>query len=165
MPLIFAIVVVALIAGAVVWIGSTGWLVRSGLEDLARRRRLLRGIDPLQLTAQQALGSARRSHALALEALRATVDGWYDLRETQGIGTPLETAYSEIRRRVDADPRFNSILEQANDACVADPGQQPDSVANSLEEAARIDAMTLELRTLIHRARPPRRRGSGSLFR
>lgn len=165
MPLIFAIVVVALIAGAVVWIGSTGWLVRSGLEDLARRRRLLRGIDPLQLTAQQALGSARRSYALAFEALGATVDAWYDLRETQGIGTALEVVYPEIQSKVDPDPRFRAVLEQANETTMAGPAQQPDSVADLLEEAARIDAMTLEIRTRIHRARPPRRRGPGALFR
>lgn len=165
MPLIFAIVVVALIAGAAVWIGSTGWLIRSGLEDLARRRRLMRGTDPLQLTAQQALDSARRSYALALEALGATVDAWYDLRETKGIGTPLERDYPEIESRVGDDPRFRAVLEQANETVMAGPAQQPDSVADLLAETGRIDAMTLEMRTRIHRARPPRRRGPGAFLR
>lgn len=164
MPLIFAIVVVALIAGAALWVASSGWMIRTGLEDLARRRRLLRGTDPLQLTAEQAVDSARRSHLLALETLTATVDSWYDLQRTLGIGTPLEAHYGEVKRKADADVEFARLLDRATSACLEGSARPPDSVADLVSETARLDSLTLGIRSYIHRARPPRRRGLGGLL-
>ncbi|MDV8001378.1 hypothetical protein [Rhodococcus sp. IEGM 1408] len=158
MPLILALLLLAVIAGLVVWIAATGWLVRSGLEDLARRRRLRRGTDPVQLTAERAVDSARRSYLLALEALTETVDRWFGLRATLGIGTPLEDEYLDIRDRTDADPEFAGLLERANSACLDNRSRHPDTVADLLGEAARMDSLTLAIRGHVHRAgRSPRR--------
>lgn len=151
-PLILALLMLAVIAGLVAWIASTGWLVRSGLEDLARRRRLRRGTDPVQLTAGRAVDSARRTYLLALEGLTETVDRWYGLRPTLGIGTPLEDRYLEVRDRTDADPGFAELLERANSACLAAGADPPGTVAGLLGEAARMDSLMLAIRGHIHRA-------------
>lgn len=166
MPLILALIVLALVAGVVALIGSTGWFVRSGIEDLARRHRLLRGTDPLQLTAEQALDVAHRSYVGALEALSTTIDSWYSLQETFGIGTTLEVDYSQVKSRADADPAFNRLLEKANSACLDNAATHPASVADLVAETARMDSMTLEIRSFLYRARLPKRRGpGGGLFR
>lgn len=153
MPLILALVVFAVLAGVVAWIASTGWLVRSGLEDLARHRRLSRGTDPAQLTAERAVDTARRTHALASEALAATLDRWHELRSTLGIGTPLEAEYPAVRDALDGDPAFARLLERANDALVDSTTDRPSRVADLLAEAARLDALTLAVRDRIYRAR------------
>lgn len=158
MPLILALLLLAVIAGLVAWIASTGWLMRSGLEDLTRLRRLRRGIDPVQLTAERAVDSARRSYLLALETLAETVDRWYGFRPTMGIGTPLEDQYLEMRDRTDADPEFAGLLERANSACLVERSSHPDTVAELLGEAARMDSLTLAIRGHVRRAgRSPRR--------
>ena len=155
MPLIIALVFAVVIVAVVTWIGSSGWMIRSALEDLARRRRLLSGTDPLQLTAQQATDSARRSHQLSLVGLTRTLDGWYDLQRTLGIGTPLETGYAELRAKAESDPAFAGLLEKANAACIDNVAEVPEEVADLVAETARMDAMTLEIRSYLHRARPP----------
>lgn len=160
-----------MIVAVVAWIGSSGWMIRSAMEDLARRRRLLSGTDPLQLTAQQATHAARRSHQLALDGLTRTLDGWYDLQRTLGIGTPLETGYAELRAKAEADPAFTGLLEKANAACIDNAAEAPAEVVDLVAETARMDAMTLEVRAYLHRARPPkppkppRSGGRGGLFR
>lgn len=159
MPLILAMVVLAVLAGVVAWIASTGWLARSGLEDLARHRRLSRGTDPAQLTADRAVDTARRTHALATEALAATLDRWYELRSTLGIGTPLEGEYPAVRDALDGDPAFVRLLERANDALVDSATDRPSRVADLLTDAARLDALTLAIRENVHRARPTPGRG------
>lgn len=153
MPLIFALVVVTVVGGAIALIVSSGRLVRSGIEDLARRRRLLQGTDPLQLTAQQALDSAQRSHRRAVEALAATVDAWYDLRTTLAIGTALESDYPQIRDRADADPGFAKLLDRANAAVSENLEPPPGSVTGLVDETAQLDALTLEIRAYLYRAR------------
>lgn len=153
MPLIFALVVATVVGGAILLIVSSGRLVRSGIEDLARRRRLLQGTDPLQLTAQQALDTAHRSHRRAVEALGSTLDGWYDLRTTLGIGTTLEADFPQIRDRADADPGFAKLLDRANAASTENLEVPPESVAGLVDEIARLDSLTLELRLYLHRAR------------
>lgn len=150
MPLILALLLLTVIAGLIAWIAATGWLVRSGLEDLSRRRRLLRGADPVQLVAERAVDSARRTYFLALEALTETIDRWYGLRPTLGIGTPIESAYPEIRDRTDADQGFVSLLEQANSTCLANRANPPSTVTDLLGEAARMDALMLAVRDRIH---------------
>lgn len=171
MPLIIALVFAVVIVAVVAWIGSSGWMIRSAMEDLARRRRLLSGTDPLQLTAQQATHAARRSHQLALDGLTRTLDGWYDLQRTLGIGTPLETGYAELRAKAEADPAFTGLLEKANAACIDNAAVAPAEVVDLVAETARMDAMTLEVRAYLHRARPPkppkppRSGGRGGLFR
>lgn len=159
-PLILALLLLVTIAGLVAWTASTGWLVRSGLEDLARRRRVRRGTDPVQQTADRAVDSARRSHLLALEALTETVDRWYGVRPTLGIGTPLEREYLELRERLDADPGFAGLLERANSACLENRSSAPCTVAELLTEAARMDTLMLAIRGRISRAgsagNPPR---------
>lgn len=152
MPLILALLLLTLIAGLVAWIAATGWLVQSGLEDLSRRRRLRRGADPAQLTAERSVDSARRTYFLALESLTETVDRWYALRPTLGIGTPLEGAYPDIRDRTDADPAFTELLEQANAACLEASSARPQTVVELLAEAARMDSLMLAIRGHIHRA-------------
>lgn len=168
MPLIIAVLFAAVIVAIVVWIGSSGWLLRSGMEDLARRRRLLSGTDPLQLTAQQAADSATRSYRRAHEGLIRTVDDWYGLRTTLGIDTPIQFGYAELRAKAEADPAFTDLLERANSACIDNAAAAPESVTDLIAEAARMDAMTLEIRSYLHRARPPKppkREGRGGLFR
>lgn len=171
MPLIIALVFAVVIVAVVAWIGSSGWMIRSAMEDLARRRRLLSGTDPLQLTAQQATHAARRSHQLALDGLTRTLDGWYDLQRTLGIGTPLETGYAELRAKAEADPAFTGLLGKANAACIDNAAEAPAEVVDLVAETARMDAMTLEVRAYLHRARPPkppkppRSGGRGGLFR
>ncbi len=152
MPLILALLLLTAIAGLVAWVAATGWLVRSGLEDLSRRRRLRRGSDPVQLTAERAVDSARRSYLLALEALSETLDRWYDLRPTLGIGTPLEGTYPDVRDRTDADPEFAALLERANAVCLDNRSGHPDTVADILRETARMDSLMLDIRERIHRA-------------
>lgn len=161
MPLIIALVFAAVIVAIVAWIGSSGWMIRSALEDLARRRRLLSGTDPLQLTALQAADSARRSHRLALDGLTDTVNGWYELQRTLAIGTPLEFGYAELRAKAEADPAFTGLLEKANAACVDNAAEAPSDVVGLVAETARLDSMTLEIRSYLHRARPPKPRGRG----
>ena len=155
MPLVFALLLLTILAGLVAWIAATGWLVRSGLEDLSRRRRLTRGTDPVQLTAERAVDSARRSYLLALEALSGTLDRWYGLRTTLGIGTPLEGAYAATRDRADADPAFGRLLEQANALLLDNRSEHPDTVADLLAEAARMDALMVAIRDGVHRAARP----------
>lgn len=152
MPLILALLLLTVIAGLAAWVAATGWLVRSGLEDLSRRRRLRRGSDPVQLTAERAVDSARRSHVLALEALTDTLDRWYDLRPTLGIGTPLEGVYPDVRDRTDADPEFAALLERANTACLDNRSGHPGTVAGLLEQTVRMDSLTLAVRERIHHA-------------
>lgn len=154
MPLILALVLATVVAGAVVLIASSGRLVRSGMEDLARRRRLVKGTDPLQLTARRALDSARRSHRRAVEALGANLDAWYDLRTTLGIGTLLETGYPQIRDRADGDPGFTKLLDRANAAYTENLEVPPDSVTDLVGETSRLDSLTLEIRAYVHRVRP-----------
>src|SRR5699024_2725251 len=137
MPLILALLLLTVIAGLAAWVAATGWIARSGLEDLSRRRRLRRGSDPVQLTAERAVDSARRSYFLALEALTETLDRWYALRPTLGIGTPLEDTYPDVRDRTDADPEFAALLERANTACLDNRSGHPDAVPDLLEETAR----------------------------
>lgn len=156
MPLILGLLLLTAIAGFAAWVAATGWLVRSGLEDLSRRRRLRRGSDPVQLTAGRAVDSARRSHLLALEALTETLDQWYALRPTLGIGTPLEDIYPDIRDRTDADPEFAALLERANTACLDNRSGHPDTVPDLLGETARMDSLMLAVRERIHRAGRPK---------
>lgn len=156
MPLILALLLLVVIAGLAAWVAATGWLVQSGLEDLSRRRRLRRGSDPVQLTAERAVDSARRSYFLALEALTETLDRWYALRPTLGIGTPLEGTYPEVRDRTDADPGFTGLLERATSACLDNRSGHPDTVAGLLDEAARLDSLMLAIRDQIHRAGRPK---------
>lgn len=154
MPLIIALVFAAVIVAIVAWIGSSGWMIRSAMEDLARRRRLLSGSDPLQLTALQAADSARRSHQLALDGLTNTINEWYDLQRTLAIGTPLEFGYSELRAKAEAAPAFTGLLEKANAAVVDNAAEVPTGVVDLIAESARMDAMTLEIRSYLHRERP-----------
>ncbi len=156
MPLILALLLLAVIAGLAAWVAATGWIARSGLEDLSRRRRLRRGSDPVQLTAERAVDSARRSYFLALEALTETLDRWYALRPTLGIGTPLEDTYPDVRDRTDADPEFAALLERANTACLDNRSGHPDAVPDLLEETARMDSLMLALRERVHRAGRPK---------
>lgn len=168
MPLIIALVFAVVIVAIVAWIGSSGWMIRSAMADLARRRRLLSGTDPLQLTAQQASDSARRSYRCALDGLARTLDGWFDLQRTLGIGTPLEIGYAELRARAETDPVFTGLVEKANAACVDNAAEAPTEVVDLVAETARMDAMTLEIRSYLHRARPPQppgSRGRGGLLR
>ncbi|WP_256820338.1 MULTISPECIES: hypothetical protein [Dietzia] len=152
MPLILALLLLIVIAGLAAWVAATGWLVRAGLEDLSRRRRLRLGADPVQLTAERAVDSARRTHLLALEALTQTLDRWYEIRFTLGIDTPLEGAYPEVRDHLDADPDFAGLLERANTACLDSRSTAPATVAELLDEAARMDSMMLAIRGHLHRA-------------
>ncbi|KAA0918981.1 hypothetical protein [Dietzia sp. ANT_WB102] len=152
MPLILALLLLTIIAGVVAWVALTGWLVRSGLEDLSRRRRLRRGADPVQLTAERAVDAARRSYLMALESLTETLDGWYALRPTLGIGTPLERTYPDLRDRTDADPGFVELVERANSASLANRANPPATVAELLAETARMDSLMLALRARIHHA-------------
>lgn len=156
MPLILALLLLTVVAGLAVWVAATGWLVQSGLADLARRRRLRRGSDPVQLTAERAVHSARRSYFLALEALTETLDRWYALRPTLGIGTPLEGAYPDIRDRTDADPAFTELLERANSTCLTNREDPPVTVAGLIGEAARMDSLMLAVRGHVHRAGRPK---------
>ena len=105
-----------------------------------------------QLTAER-VDTARRTHALASEALAATLDRWYELRSTLGIGTPLEAEYPAVRDALDGDPAFARLLERANDALVDSTTDRPSRVADLLAEAARLDALTLAVRDRIYRAR------------
>lgn len=155
-PLILALLLLTVIAGLVAWVAATGWLVQSGLEDLARRRRLRRGSDPVQLTAERAVDSARRPYYLALETLTGTLDRWYDLRPTLGIGTPLEGVYPDIRDRTDADPGFTALVERANSTCLANREHPPATVTELIGEAARMDSLMLAIRDHIHRAGRPK---------
>lgn len=165
MPLIIALVLAAAILAVVAWFASSGWLVRSALDDLARRRRLRAGTDPLQLTAQRAGDSALRSYQLARKGLLDTVDGWYELREKQGIDSPLADGFTEFRATADSDLRFQDLLDRAITACTDNAETAPDSVAELIAEAARMDTMTLEIRKYLHRDSPSDERPPSSTRR
>ena len=152
MPLILALVAFTLIVGAGAWVWSTGWLIRSGAQDLAQGRRLRAGTDPVQLAAQESLVSARRSYLLALDALTDTVETWRGMQRTLGIGTPLQDDFARTAARADADSRLADLLEQATAMSMANRAEQPDRVADLLDETSRMDELTVQIRDAIHRA-------------
>lgn len=152
MPLILALVAFTLIVGAGAWVWSTGWLIRSGAQDLAHGRRLRAGTDPVQLAAQESLVSARRSYLLALDALTDTVETWREMQRTLGIGTPLQDDFAAIAGRADADPRLADLLEHAAAISVDNRAEQPESVAGLLDETSRMDELTVQIRSAIHHA-------------
>ena len=152
MPLILALVAFTLIVGAGAWVWSTGWLIRSGAQDLAQGRRLRAGTDPVQLAAQESLVSARRSYLLALDALTDTVETWRGMQRTLGIGTPLQDDFARTAARADADSRLADLLEQATSMSMANRAEQPDRVADLLDETSRMDELTVQIRAAIHRA-------------
>ena len=152
MPLILALVAFTLIVGAGAWVWSTGWLIRSGAQDLAQGRRVRAGTDPVQLAAQESLVSARRSYLLALDALTDTVETWRGMQRTLGIGTPLQDDFARTAARADADSRLADLLEQATAMSMANRAEQPDRVADLLDETSRMDELTVQIRAAIHRA-------------
>lgn len=152
MPLIVALVAFGLIVGVGAWVWSTGWLLRSGVQDMARGRRLRAGSDPVQVAAEESLVSARRSYLLALDALTHTVETWREMQRTLGIGTPMQDDFTAIEGRAEADPRLAELLEQGAGASVDNRAAQPATLAGLIDETSRMDELMVQIRAAVHRA-------------
>ncbi|MBB0968375.1 hypothetical protein G6016_05245 [Dietzia aerolata] len=173
--LVVALVLLAVVAG---WLGYTSWLVRSGIEDLARRRRLVAGVDPLQATTAKTRSAAEAAHSAALSALSMTVEQWYELRESRAVGTRLASEFPEIEAKAARDSEFLDALESAHlaleqsqsalaiaQSAVADPAADSAVTAGELvERTASVDALTLQLRRKIYEYRTPGVRKFGRMF-
>ena len=159
--LIIPLLFLAIVAG---WFWYTAWLVRTAIDELAHRRRLMAGLDPLQVTARKSLEDVEAAHDSALRALSLTVEAWYELRETRAVGTALVERFPSIEARAARDPEFLDVLEDAdallNEARPA--GALP--IDDLLQRTARMDALNLRLRKLVHRYDASERRGRGRFF-
>lgn len=160
-PVLVGLVFLATIGG---WLWYTTWLVRSAIDELAHRRRLLAGIDPLQVTAKKSLASAEAAHDSARSALSMTVEAWYELRETQAVGTALVERFPRIEARAARDPDFLDVLEDADALLTEARPAGSDSIDELLGQAARMDALNLQLRQLVHQYDAAGRRGFGRFF-
>lgn len=159
-PVVIGLLFLAVIAG---WFWYTTWLVRSAIDELAHRRRLLAGVDPLQVTATKALASAETAHDSAHRALSLTVEAWYDLRESRAVGTALVERFPKIEERAARDPEFLDVLEDA-DALLNDPRPGSEAIDDLLERTARMDELNLRLRHLVHQYDAAGKRGFGRFF-
>ncbi|AVZ40319.1 MULTISPECIES: hypothetical protein [unclassified Dietzia] len=159
-PVVIGLLFLAVIAG---WFWYTTWLVRSAIDELAHRRRLLAGVDPLQVTATKAAASVEAAHDAAHRALSLTVESWYDLRESRAVGTSLVERFPKIEERAARDPEFLDVLEDA-DALLNDARPGADEIDELLGRTARMDELTLRLRTLVHQYDSAGRRGFGRFF-
>ena len=174
--LVVALVLLAVVAG---WLGYTSWLVRSGIEDLARRRRLAAGVDPLQVTTAKTLSAAEAAHTAALSALSMTVEQWYELRETRAVGTRLANEFPEIEAKAVRDPQFLDALENAQlaleesqpalgiaQSALVHPAADSAVTAGELvERTASVDALALQIRRKIYEYRTPGVRKFGRMSR
>ncbi|MEH6380139.1 MAG: hypothetical protein V7768_00250 [Dietzia cercidiphylli] len=160
-PVVIGLLFVAVIAG---WFWYTTWLVRSAIDELAHRRRLLAGVDPLQVTATKALSSVESAHDSAHRALSLTVEAWYDLRESRAVGTALVERFPRIEDRAARDPEFLDVLEDA-DALLNETNPGSDSIDELLGRTAQMDELNLRLRHLVHQYDAAGRRGFGRFFR
>lgn len=159
-PVVIGLLFVAVIAG---WFWYTTWLVRSAIDELAHRRRLLAGVDPLQVTAKKAAASVEAAHDSAHRALSLTVEAWYDLRESRAVGTALVEKFPRIEDRAARDPEFLDVLEDA-DALLNGTRPASDSIDELVKRAARMDELNLRLRHLVHQYDAAGRRGFGRFF-
>ncbi|GAA1051923.1 hypothetical protein GCM10009570_05120 [Dietzia natronolimnaea] len=159
-PVVIGLLFLAVIAG---WFWYTTWLVRSAIDELAHRRRLLAGVDPLQVTATKALASAETAHDSAHRALSLTVEAWYDLRESRAVGTALVERFPKIEERAARDPEFLDVLEDA-DALLNDPRPGSEAIDDLLVRTARMDELNLRLRHLVHQYDAAGKRGFGRFF-
>lgn len=146
-PLVIALLFLGMIAG---WLWYTTWLVRSAIDELAHRRRLMAGVDPLQVTAKKSLAAVEAAHDSALRSLSLTVEAWYDLRETRAVGTALVERFPAIEAIAARDPEFMDVIEDAdallNETCPAGV----DSIDELLGRTTRMDALNLRVRQLVH---------------
>lgn len=159
-PVVIGLLFLAVIAG---WFWYTTWLVRSAIDELAHRRRLLAGVDPLHVTATKALASVEAAHDAAHRALSLTVESWYDLRESRAVGTALVERFPKIEERAARDPEFLDVLEDA-DALLNGTRPASDSIDELVKRAARMDELNLRLRHLVHQYDAAGRRGFGRFF-
>ncbi|WP_347238986.1 hypothetical protein [Dietzia sp. CW19] len=159
-PVLVGLLFLAMIAG---WLWYTTWLVRSAIDELAHRRRLKAGVDPLQVTAKKALASVEAAHDSAQRALSLAVESWYELRDNRAVGTPLVEKFPRIEARAARDPEFLDVLEDA-DALLNEASPGSDSIDELLERTARMDALNLRLRHLVHQYDAAGRRGFGRFF-
>ncbi|EYT62841.1 hypothetical protein H483_0109310 [Dietzia sp. UCD-THP] len=159
-PVVIGLLFLAIIAG---WFWYTTWLVRSAIEELAHRRRLLAGVDPLQVTARKATASVEEAHDEAHRALSLAVESWYDLRESRAVGTALVERFPKIEERAARDPEFLDVLEDA-DALLNDTRPGEDEIDELLGRTARMDELNLRLRALVHQYDAAGRRGLGRFF-
>lgn len=161
---LFLIVGLALLAIIGGWLGYTSWLVRSGIDELARRRRLIAGVDPLQITARKTVESAAAAHDSAHAALSRTVEAWYELRESRAVGTSLVNDFPAIEARAARDPDFLDALESATDALDESPAAGSASAHELIDRAATLDSLNLQLRQLVHEYRTHGKRRLGRFF-
>lgn len=159
-PVVIGLLFVAVIAG---WFWYATWLVRSAIDELAHRRRLLAGMDPLQVTATKALASAEAAHDSAHRALSLTVEAWYDLRESRAVGTALVERFPRIEDRAARDPEFLDVLEDA-DALLNETRPGSDPIDELVRRTARMDELNLRLRHLVHQYDAAGKRGFGRFF-
>lgn len=161
---LFLVVGLALLAIIGGWLGYTSWLVRSGIDELARRRRIIAGVDPLQITARKTVDSAAAAHDSAHAALSTTVEAWYELRENRAVGTALVNDFPAIEARAARDPDFLDALESATDALDEPVTAGSASAEELIERAAMLDSLNLQLRQLVHEYRNQNKRRYGRFF-
>ncbi|MFN3602837.1 MAG: hypothetical protein ACK4UY_15755 [Dietzia sp.] len=160
-PVVIGLLFLAMIAG---WLWYTTWLVRSAIDELAHRRRLMAGVDPLQVTAKKSLASVEAAHDSAHSALSMTVESWYELRENRAVGTPLVERFPKIEARAARDPEFLDVLEDADALLNETKPAGSGSIDELLGRTARMDALNLRLRHLVHQYDAAGRRGFGRFF-
>lgn len=161
---LFLVVGLALLAIVAGWLGYTSWLVRSGIDELARRRRIIAGVDPLQITARKTVDSAAEAHDSAHAALSMTVEAWYALRESRAVGTALVGHFPAIEARAARDRNFLDALESATDALNESAVVGPASAGELIDRAATLDSLNLQLRQLVYEYRSHGRRRFGRFF-
>lgn len=161
MPVIIGILFIAVIAGSFLYIP---WLIRSAIDELAHRRGLLAGVDPLQVTAGKALASVEEAHESARRALSQTVEAWYTLRERRAVGTALVERFPQIEEKAERDPDFMDVIEDA-DAFLHERLPARASVEDLLGRTARMDELNLRLRQLVHEYGAPEKSTSSRKFR